>query len=215
MSNGIVVAATAGALAAKAIGTVHRSMTCAAATVGFPHEGAPFDPITDGDQGALTLVPVRIAVPAGVDVYKVTFADHADDTLAAYTAATPSVTLTTALGGNDDPNGGLIYTYGGTGPGQVNVITDYVDATKVATLVRRFETAVSTDTTAIILEGEGGGAANGIQLFGRIDAKNATTLQTDDGSADGDFAVFMDIIQAPGYLKNLTLPVIAAHYLFA
>lgn len=73
----------------------------------------------------------------------------ATDTLAA--GGTSSVTLgTSASGSNDFYNHSVIVIVSGSGAGQARVISDYVGATKVASLSRDFDTAVSTDQYIII-----------------------------------------------------------------
>lgn len=75
-------------------------------------------------------------------------------TLAAYNSTT-SVDLdnSTAIATNDTYNGAIILFTGGTGLGQARVITDYVGSTFAATLNTPVATALSTDTTYIIVPG--------------------------------------------------------------
>lgn len=204
MTNGLV--AKAGDSEASAIGVVTKTVTVPSATsAGFP---VPQDyNAGDGSTEDDTLVMCTLFVSAGCPIFKSTFNGQADDTVAAYNAATPSLTLTTGLGADDDGIGGIVYVYEGTGAGQINVVADYVQGTKILTLARKFKTDLSTDSKVIILEGEGSGAA-GVGFFGRCDL-DATQNQLDvaDGSADGDYIVVMDFRQSTSFVKNLTLPV--------
>lgn len=181
-----------------------KTVTMAAAATGFPYPGR-FDP---GSDSSNTLIPARPLVAAGTPVYKCTFANHADDTVAAYTAATPSLTLTNALGGDDYSNGALIYVYSGTGAGQVNIGADYVDATKVLTLHRAFATALDTTSKVIVLDGAT--ANGGVGFFSTLEMADDDNLDVSDGADDasGDWTVYLSWEQAASYLKNLTLPVI-------
>jgi hypothetical protein len=144
-----------------------------------------------------------------------TFKNHADDaTLDAYTAATPSITLTTALGGDDDPNGGLVYVYSGPGAGQLNVIEDYANGTKIATMTRAFGVAVTAASSVIVLEGEGGGAARGVGFLGRFDIADKDEADMADGADNGEYIVYMDMLNAHKYLANLTLLCVKRSHIF-
>lgn len=194
------------------IGTVQETIVCPAASVGMPGPGA-FDPVAKSSED-LSLIPVKMNVAAGVDVLLATFSGHADDTVAAYTAATPSITGTVALGGNDDANGAILYIYSGPGAGQANLVADYVTGTKVFTLVRKFAVAPTTASKFIVLEGEGGGSAFGVGYLGRTELKAAGTINVDDGADDGEYIVYMDYRDTAQYLENLTLPIIKRTHLY-
>lgn len=103
--------------------------------------------------------------------------------------------------------------YGGTGAGQWNICADYVNGTKVTTLHRKFETAISTDSTYIILCNKADDL--GVSFFSRIDESDEDELDINDGGQDGTFTVYLDAREVPRYLKNLTLPVIPSAALFA
>lgn len=156
-----------------------------------------------------TLVAIKPLVRVGAPVFKCTFANQHDDTVAAYSSSTPSITLTTSPGADDDTNGALIYVYDGTGAGQWNIGADYAHGTKVLTLHRKFETDLSTDSKVIILEGEGSNVG-GIGWFGRMTLSAAGKLTVDNGYDDGDWMIYADARSITSYLKNLTLPVIPA-----
>lgn len=191
------------------LGVVNTTVTTPALATGFP-KGSPGNNIYGQlpANNSNTLVEIRPLVPWGTPVTRATFANHADDTVTAYNAATPSLTGTVALGGNDDPNGALLYVHTGTGAGQWNVVADYVTATQVYTLHRAFEVALSTDSEFIVLEGEGGGAALGVGVFGRCVPADANNITVNDGADDGDLTVFMDAREIVTELSNLRLKTI-------
>src|SRR3990167_3099513 len=66
------------------IGTVTRTTVCPANTQAFPGPGL-HNPIEWAAEDK-TLVPVKVSVAAGVQVYKCTFASHKDDTVVTYSA---------------------------------------------------------------------------------------------------------------------------------
>ena len=204
MTNGLV--AKAGDSEAEAIAVVTKTVTVPSATsAGFP---VPRDYNAGvGSTEDDTLVMCTPFINAGCRIFKSTFNGQHDDTVAAYAAGTPSLTLTTSMGADDDGIGGLVYVYEGTGAGQINIVADYVHSTKVLTLARKFKTDLSTDSKIIVLEGAGSGAA-GVGFFGRLDL-DATQNQLDvtDGQDDGDYIVVMDFRQSTSFVKNLTLPV--------
>lgn len=176
--------------------TCTKTVTTAANTVGFPdglttgsYSKSEFNPNSD-DIVANTLVECAIDCAVYLELRPVV--NYADDTISAYTAATPSVTLTTALGANDDPNGGIIYIYDGPGAGQWNHIVDYANSTKIATLARAFNVAPTSASSCIILEGEGS-SVGGVGTFGRVDLHDdGLKLDVADGADDGDFIVLAD-----------------------
>ena len=138
MTNGLV--AKAGDSEANAIAVVTKTVTVPSATsAGFP---VPRDyNAGDGSTEDDTLVMCTPFINAGCRIFKSTFNGQFDDTVAAYSASTPSLTLTTALGADDDAIGGIIYVYEGTGAGQLNIVADFDQAggeagAKVLTLAR-------------------------------------------------------------------------------
>jgi len=73
-----------------------------------------------------------------------------EGTLAAYGGTTTITLAATAPAVADELNGSIILFTGGTGSGQARVITDY-SAGRVATLNKAVTSALSTDTTYIVL----------------------------------------------------------------
>lgn len=198
------------------IGRVAKTISCPANTQEFPLPRS-FDPAslqTIDD----CLIPIKVNVPVGLPIYKCTFKNHWDDTVAAYVAATRMAAMTTGMTADDYPNGGLVYVYEGPGIGEVNVVSDY-DHTggnneKDLEHHRKFATDLTTSSKVIVLGGEG--AANrGVGFFGRCESADEDELTVNQGANDGDWAVFMDYRESARYLKNLTLPVIPARYLLA
>ena len=193
------------------IGTVTRTTVCPANTQAFPGPGL-HNPIEWAAEDK-TLVPVKVSVAAGVQVYKCTFASHKDDTVVTYSASSRYIEETTGHGTDDYPNGALVYVYEGPGAGEINVVDDY-DHTGGATelllqLHRPFVATLTSASKIIVLTGEA--AANrGISLFGRIAQKDVNELDAADGANDGKWVVFADFLRIPYYLKNLWLPVIKA-----
>ena len=157
------------------------------------------------------LIPVKPLVPAGVPVYEVTFAGHADTELDAYTAATPSVTVTTALGADNDSNGAIVYVYEGPGAGEILIGADYTQTSKVLTTHRVAKATLTTSSKVIILEGEGGGVG-GIGFLGRMDMADHNNLNAAGGYEDGDWLLWMDWITAPTLLQELKVRVIPAKF---
>lgn len=206
VGTGVVELCTKGS---DPIGRADKSVVVPAASQAFPRS-YEFDPILNGAKEK-TLVPVRTHVSEGEPIYQCTFKNQADDTVISYTAATRAVAATTGHTADDRPNGGIVYFYTGVGNGEVNVVEDYDHTGGAAELlvILHRETAATIDTTTkyVVLTGEA--ATNrGITFMGRIDQADEDELTTDDGANDGDWVVFMDYLQAPEYLKNLTVPVI-------
>jgi hypothetical protein len=200
---------------ASMIGMVAKTTVCPAATQGFPLPGA-FLP-RKGDAESLTLVPVRPRVAAGTPVYKASFANHWDDTVVSYTAATRAIACTTGMSADDYPNGGLLYVYEGTGAGQVNVVEDYDHTGGAAELLlichRAFATALDSTSKFIVVGGEA--VANyGISQFGRMDLDTNRALDASDGANDGDYVVYADWSELGELLKNLTITVIDASAIY-
>ena len=86
----------------------------------------------------------------------------------AQAGAAGTITLDASASAVDDfYNNTLIFVYGGTGVGQARIITDYVGATKVATVGENWATNPSSDSTFIIYPGGGAAvAANVTQWLG-------------------------------------------------
>jgi hypothetical protein len=196
----------------EVMGRVNKTVVCSATANAMPVFGTD-NPTAQWGAIGLTpndaLVEIRPCVTPGTQVYLATFASHHDTALDAYTAGTPSITLTTSPGGNDDPNGALVYVYDGPGKGQWNVIADYDHGSKVATLHRPFATAPTSASSVIILEGEGGGAALGVGFFGRCESDH-NNLVVNNGADNGKWMVYADAREIAYHLKNLRLPVILA-----
>jgi len=206
-SNGVLVLCTTNA----AQFTVEKTTVCPAATAyGFPVESLDNDGFWGSNADIVKcFVPCRPRRQVGACVEKATFSGQFDDTVAACTQATPSITLTTSPGANDDTNGALIYCYAGTGAGQWNIGDDYVHTTKVLTTHRKWNTALSTDSKIIVLEGEGG-SVGGIGYGTRVDHTDHNNITVANGYNDGPSAPFMDARGIPALLKNLTMKVIDA-----
>lgn len=66
-----------------------------------------------------------------------------------------TITLQTAIGGDNYPNGCLISITGGTGSGQTRTITGYVNSTKVATVDRAWNTTPDATSIYIIVIASG------------------------------------------------------------
>lgn len=190
---------------------VQETTVCPAAT----QAAAPAYELNKNENAAADkcLIPVKPLVAGGVPIFEVTFAGQHDDTLAAYTSGTPSITLTTSPGANDDTNGAIIYVYEGPGRGEILIGAAYVHATKVLTLHRVAKATLTTSSKVIILEGAGGGAG-GIGFLGRMDLADHNNLDTTDGSDDGDWLLWMDWLNAPDLLHQLKVRVIPAKALF-
>ena len=205
ITNGVAAVASAGD---AAIGVCTKSVTTPATSVAFP--------LPTGYQYGLeespdsTLVPVQLFASAGTPLFQVTFQNHLDITVSAYSSATPSLTLGAGdkTGADDDLNGALVYVYEGPGIGEVNVITDYVNATGVCTLARKFATDLTASSKCIILGGETGVGSFGVGFFGRCDiSSDGTKVDTDDGADNGPISVCIDYRETADFLKNLKLPV--------
>lgn len=186
-----------------------KSVVMAALATGHPRPST-FDPASDTSN---TLIPVKPMIAAGVPVYKATFASHHDDTVATYTAATATISLTTGCGADDRPNGAILYVYGGTGAGQIGVIADYTHVGTAVVMHHAFAVDLDATSEVIILAGEAAGD-RGIGFFNRIDG-DVDGLVANDGANDGDWCVYLDWREAETYLKNLTLPVVPALSIYA
>lgn len=189
------------------VGVVMETTVCPAATQAAPPSD-DYNKISK-DAADLCLVPVKMLVPAGEPIFRVTFANHFDDTLAAYTSATPSITLSTSPGANDDSNGSIIYVYEGPGMGEILIGADYVHTSKVLTTHRVAKATLTTSSKVLILEGEGG-SVGGISFLGRVDADTNAAVDMGDGYDDGNWMLWFDFLEAPSLLKNLTVKVIRA-----
>lgn len=203
MTNGVLAAYTEGG---AMVGTVVETRVSPAQATPFPVWNE-FDPVGKNSND-LTLIPVKMATPAGVPVYEVTFANHFDDTVASRTNAYTTV-LTTSPGANDDTNAALIYVYEGPGAGEVNIGEDFVHSGIVLTTHRAFKATLTSSSKMIILEGEGG-SVGGIGMLGRVAGGDLNNIGVEDGYNDGDFVLFFDMVAAPGLLSKLKLRVIRA-----
>lgn len=211
ISNGVLGAAAANG---KSLGRVAKTVVCPAASVAFPTVNELDYGNLDSDTKNLTLVPVEVLVAAGTPIFKATFASHVDDAVTSYTPATRTIVHVAAgYGGNDYPNGALLYVYEGTGAGQVNIVEDYATATQSIVVHRDFATALDTTSKFILLSGEAV-ASRGISLLGRIDGADANNLLANDGANDGDYAVFASFEKIAAFLKNLMVPVIDASAIY-
>lgn len=203
-------AANEGAL----VGNVVKTVVCPAATQAFP-KPADFDPALD-TEASKCLIPVRVNVPSGCPVYLATFANHQDETVVSYTAATRAIAETTGHGADDRPNGGLLYVYSGPGAGEVNVVEDYDHTGGAAELLliahRAFATTLTTSSLYITLGGEAAGS-RGVGFFNRCESADQDNVTVNQGADDGDWVVYLDWRHAAKYLNNLTIPVIPARYL--
>jgi hypothetical protein len=201
---------------ANVCGVVAQTTVCPAASQGFPIPGATLPRLRDASN--LTLIPMKPKVPAGTQVYKATFANHKDDTVITYTAATRAIACTTGFAADDYPNGGLLYVYEGTGAGQVNLVEDYDHTGGAAELLlichRAFATALDSTSKFIVVSGEAV-ADYGIGFFSRMDADTVSALDASDGANDGDWVVYMDWREAGEFLKNLTLPVVPREVIYS
>jgi hypothetical protein len=206
-TSGIGIVDPAGA-AGIPVGRVAQTTVCPAATTAFPKPAA-YDP-ADRSGANLCCVPIEPSCPAGTPVYLMTFASHTDDeNIAAYTAGTPSITLTDGLvDGNDEINGGLVYVYGGPGIGEVNVVADFVAATDIATLHRAFTATLTTASDVIVVGGSAAGG--GVGFFGRIDLADQNNLTANVADQYGEYVVYLDFRDAGKYLADLMLPVVPA-----
>lgn len=202
------------AAAEDIVGTVAKTMTCAAATVAFPRPGE-FNAAHDATD---TLVPVVSHVPAGTPIYLVTFASQIDETLLGYTAATPSFLGTTGAAADNYPNGALVCVYEGPGIGEVNVVADYdhtghADGELAYITHRTFSATLTTASKAIVLAGEAV-ASRGVGFFNRTALADANNVVVNDHADDGDFVIYMDWRDSYRLLSNLKVPVIPASALF-
>lgn len=201
---------------ANVCGVVQQTTVCPAATQGFPYPSQVLRRKLDAEN--LTLVPVVPKVPAGTQVYKATFANHKDDTVISYTAATRAIACTTGFAADDYPNNGLLYVYEGTGAGQVNVVEDYDHTGGAAELLlichRAFAVALDSTSKFIVVSGEAV-AEYGIGFFCRMDADTVAALDAGDGAQDGDWVVYLDFREAAEFLKNLTLPVVPREVMYS
>jgi hypothetical protein len=121
-------------------------------------------------------------------------------------------------GGDNYPNGGLVYVYAGPGAGEVGVVADYDDAggtpDEKLILHRAFNATLTSDSKIIIVAGEGAGD-RGISIFNRIDSGDEDNLIANDGADNGDWCVYADWRELESYLRQLTLPVVPALSIYA
>lgn len=208
MNNGVLDRCTD---SIEPMAIVQESVVCPAASQ-YAAPAQEFNPIEKNDEDKC-LVQVLPCVGAGHPIFEVTFAGHFDDTLAAYTAATPSVTLTTSPGADNDTNAAIIYVYEGPGKGEILIGADYTHTSKVLTTHRVAKATLTTASKVIILEGEGGGVG-GIGFLGKIDVADHNNLDAADGYEDGNWLLWMDWLNAPGLLQQLKVRVIPSRALF-
>jgi hypothetical protein len=201
--SGLIMQAGAGQ--ANTIGTVHQTTICPANTTSFPLP-LEFDP-SDRSGSNLCLIPIRMHVPEGTVVYRVTFEGHTDETVASYSA--PTITDTTGHTANDNPNGALVYIYEGPGIGEVNIVDDYVHSGTTTVCHRNFATTLTSSSKYISLDGENS-TFKGIGPVGRIDVIDDETVNCAQGADDGDYMIYMSWQEAGTFLNNLTVPVISA-----
>lgn len=193
-----------------------KTVTTPGTTTPFP-KPADFDASKiaggDGDKWD-TLVPVSLNVPIGAPVYLATLVNFTTDDVATYTSGTPSITLTSALGADDDANGALVYFDAGPGAGEFNMGADYANGTKILTLLRTPSATLTSSTDVAILEGEGS-QVGGMSFFGRIDTSDQDgEVDVSDGYDDGNFVLFGDLRDISRYLSKGQFPVISANYLY-
>jgi hypothetical protein len=199
------------AASAQLIGTVLKTTVAPSIATAYPISSGGI--IDDDSAQAKTLVKVRPILPAGVPVYKATFASHVDGTVAGYTAATAVVTLGAAPAADDDINGGLFYVYEGPGAGEVNVIADSANGAATATMHRTFNATLTTSSKYIYLPGAAGDNS-GPSLLSRVAQADQNNLLVNDASNDGPFVIYCSWHEIGNYLKNLCLPVVPAHYFY-
>jgi len=197
-------------------GVVMKTTVCPAATQAFP-KPKDLDPVYN-DAEDKCLVPVKIDVAAGHQIFHASFASHVDDTVAAIAAGTRSIQATTGHATDAYPIGALLYVYEGPGAGEVNIVEDYDHTGGNVELEiithRSFAATLTTASKYIVLAGEAA-ADTGIPLMGRIDAADLNGLTANNGSNDGEYIVFCDWRRIGDHLKNLRLPVIRASAMYS
>jgi hypothetical protein len=211
MNNGVIDDAGD---SVKPFGIVDTTTVCPAATQ-YAEVAGHLNKIENAAEDKC-LVPVKMLVAAGFPIFKVTFANHLDEAtgLAAYTVGTPSLTLTTSPGANDDTNGAIVYVYEGPGRGEVLIGADYDHASKVLTTHRRAKATLTTSTKVIVLEGAGSGVG-GMGFLSRCDSDTNAACDMSDGYDDGDWMFWFDWLEAPSLLHNLTIKVIPSVAFYA
>jgi hypothetical protein len=165
-----------------------------------------------------TLLAIKPLIPCGVPIHRVTFADHKDETVISYSAASVYIAETTGHTADDYPNGALVYVYEGPGAGEWNVVDDYDHAGGAVELLlqlhRKFNATLTSASKFIVVTGEG--ASNkGVGFFGRTGVQTSTgiAIEVDDHADNGDLMVYLDARDASEYLSKLTLPVIKAGHM--
>lgn len=210
-SSGTLIVHAGSAVGVAGVGPLGRVMqttVCPASSTSFP-KPAEFDPV-DRSGSNLCLVPVKIDIAAGVPIYRVTFANHQDETVAGYSA--PDITDTTGHSANDYPNGALLYVYEGPGIGEVNIVEDYVHAGPTTKCHRNFATALTTSSKYISLDGEAA-TFKGVHLFGRCEPEDEDNITVAGGANDGEFVVYGSWQEMGMFLSTLSLPVVNAKHL--
>jgi len=205
------VLSTGGDSTATCFAVVEKTCVCAAATQAFPIPGQEID---DDSAYAKTLVTVRPLAPAGMPIFKATFAAHGDDTVATWTASTRTATFATGFAANDYPNGAFAYCYEGPGAGEVNVVEDYVHGSLSLIFHRPTQATLTTASKFVVVAGEAATYKGVGPAFGQIDAQDKDNLHAADGADDGDYVVWMDWGEAASYLADLSLPVVKAINIF-
>ena len=198
-----------------AIATVAKRIICSANTNGFPKVGKngtnAWGDIEDGSINAL--VPLIPLGPRGTQVHRCTFANQTDDeNITSYTASTRAI-VTAAVAADDDPNGALLYVYGGPGAGQWNVVIDATATSNTIIVQRQFDTALTAASDIIYLAGAAGDNS-GISFFKKLDLVDHDTLEVADGATDGDMLVFMGAQEVGDMLGKLMLPVIRSSLIY-
>ena len=216
-TKGDLVGMTAGELSAAGgdtapIGVVMETVACSANTVAFPSP-LSFQP-GKADDADLTLVPVRPILPAGTPRYKVSVANHVDETVVSYTPSTRAIECTTGFAADDRPNGALLYVYEGPGAGEANIVEDYDHTGGAAELLlsctRPFNATLTTASKFIVLGSDGGASA--LFQLGRADSVSTSSMKidVDDGSDDGDFVLFFSWEKVGELLGDLSVIVVPA-----
>lgn len=209
--DGVILSATGGiALATDStvpLAYVHNTTVTPAATVAFPRPAAHIVNREVAGASAATLVPCKLNISGVVKRKKCLFKNHLDDGVTSYTASTRALVHDgSALGSNDEGIGGLMYVYDGPGAGQVNIVSDYVTATKTFTMMRDFEVAPTSASSFILLGTTG--ADLGIGPLDRIDIADEDELDVIDGNDDGKHVVVLDWRESAEFLSKLILPVV-------
>ena len=207
LSGGVLIAATDSL--ANTIGRVTKTTVCPAASQAFPIPG-PGGGIGDLDGAAAkTLIPVQVDVPVGTKIWRSPIRGYQDEACAAAWDATyRSVGLTTGFGTDNYGIGSLVYVYDGPGKGELNIVEDYDHADHASgdalavVFHRAFNTAPTTDTKMIFLNGKNASGDGRSCILGRMDIYDKDQLDLDDGYDDGNYITFMDFLDSANHLKD-------------